>query len=76
VFLAGTGMAMLEDGRGAARFLASGGCRVAFVERRYETDFKDAVAKADVRPSLASRVAGFNINGGRRVDIGTYVVRP
>jgi hypothetical protein len=76
VFLAGTGMAMLDDARGAARFLASGGCRVAFVERRFETDFKDAVAEADVRPSLASRVAGFNINGGRRVDIGTYVVRP
>ena len=26
--------------------------------------------------TLASRVTGFNINGGRRVDIGTYVVRP
>jgi len=76
VFLAGTGMAMLDDARGAARFLASGGCRVAFVERSFETDFKDAVAKAGVRPSLGSRVAGFNINGGRRVDIGTYVVRP
>jgi 4-amino-4-deoxy-L-arabinose transferase-like glycosyltransferase len=76
VFLAGTGLTMLDDGAGAARFLAVSGCRVAFVEGRFETDFKDAAAKAGVRPSLASRVAGFNINGGRRVDIGTYVVRP
>jgi hypothetical protein len=67
---------MLDDGAGAARFLAVSGCRVAFVEGRIETDFKDAAAKAGVRPSLATRVAGFNINGGRRVDIGTYVVRP
>jgi 4-amino-4-deoxy-L-arabinose transferase-like glycosyltransferase len=76
VFLAGTGLTMLDDAAGAVRFLAGGGCRVVFVERRFEADFKDAVTKAGVQPALASRVAGFNINGGRRVDIGTYVVRP
>jgi hypothetical protein len=29
-----------------------------------------------VQPALSTRVTGFNINGGRRLDIGAYAVTP
>jgi len=47
-----------------------------FVERRFEPAFLQAAAAIGVAPVVRTRVAGFNINGGRRLDIGAYVVRP
>lgn len=76
VFLVGTDLAMLDGGDDAASFLSSGGCRVALVESRFEPEFQAALARAGLRPDLSTRVAGFNINGGRRLDIGAYVVKP
>lgn len=76
VFLVGTDLVMLESGAAAAQFLKAGGCRVALVERAFEADFRAALDRADLRPSLSTRVTGFNINGGRRVDIGAYVAPP
>jgi 4-amino-4-deoxy-L-arabinose transferase-like glycosyltransferase len=76
VFLTDTRLAMLETGDEAAAFLQGGGCRVAFVERRFEADFRAAAARAGLAPSLSTRVAGFNINGGRRVDIAVYAPAP
>jgi 4-amino-4-deoxy-L-arabinose transferase-like glycosyltransferase len=76
VFLLGTDLAMPENGAEAARFLGAGGCRLAFVERRREPDFQAAVERGGLSPILLTRVEGFNINGGRRVDIGAYAVRP
>lgn len=75
VFLVGTGLVMLDSASEAAHFLEQGGCRIIFVERRFEPDFRAALARAGTQPSLSTRVAGFNINGGRRVDIAAYVVR-
>jgi 4-amino-4-deoxy-L-arabinose transferase-like glycosyltransferase len=76
VFLAGTGLEMLESGPEAAAFLAGGRCRVAFVESRFEADFRNEAARLGLTPALSTRVGGFNINGGRRLDLGVYSVTP
>ena len=73
VFLTRTDLVM-TDGRGAALFLASGGCRAAFVETRAEEAFKSEVASRNITPRLATRIDGINMNGGRKLDIGVYVV--
>jgi 4-amino-4-deoxy-L-arabinose transferase-like glycosyltransferase len=67
VFLTSTNLER-SDGAGAARFLAEGPCRVAFVERRSQAAFDGAA------PGLTpvSRVLGINLNGGRRLDVGVY----
>jgi 4-amino-4-deoxy-L-arabinose transferase-like glycosyltransferase len=76
IFLVGTQLDLLENGREAASFLTSGPCRMAFVERRFEPDFQREAAALGLRPALSTRVTGFNINGGRMLDIGAYVARP
>ena len=50
--------------------------RAFFVERRFEPEFRATSASLDLVPQLVTRVAGFNINGGRRLDIGAYVTSP
>ncbi|HEX8166866.1 MAG TPA: glycosyltransferase family 39 protein [Beijerinckiaceae bacterium] len=76
VFLTGTDLRMLEGPRQAAEFLKAGTCRVAFVEGRFEEGFRREVAELGVRPALMTRLSGFNFNGGRRLDIGAFAVRP
>jgi 4-amino-4-deoxy-L-arabinose transferase-like glycosyltransferase len=76
VFLLGTDLAMPEGGAETADFLGVGGCRLAFVERRREPDFQAAITRTGLSPTLLTRVEGFNINGGRRLDIGAYSVQP
>lgn len=76
VFLVGTDLAMLENGREAARFLAQGGCRLAFVEARHGPDFEAGLRETGAAPVPLGRVRGFNINGGRHVDIGAYRSAP
>nr|WP_245411045.1 glycosyltransferase family 39 protein [Microvirga flavescens] len=76
VFLTGTNLDMLETGEEAAAFLAKGGCRVVFVEKRFEDDFRAASARLKVSPALSTRVTGFNINSGRRADIGVFSTTP
>jgi hypothetical protein len=49
---------------------------VVFVERRFEPDFLTAASGAGAALAPSTRVTGFNINGGRRVDLGVYVVKP
>lgn len=76
VFLTRTDLDMVETPEQAAGFLAPGGCRMVFVERRFEPAFLQAAAALGIEPVADRRVAGFNINGGRRLDIGAYRVRP
>jgi len=59
----------MTDGRGAAEILAGSGCRIVFVERRHVEAFERAVSAAGLSPRLVTRITGFNINGGRRLDI-------
>lgn len=71
VFLTDTTL-LMTDAAGAAGFMAGGPCRVAFIAQAGETDFlADLPPDSGVR--LASRVAGTNINGGKKLDIAVYV---
>lgn len=74
VFLVGTKLDMLESGEEAARFLREGGCRMAFVERRHLASFEAESARLGIRPALSTRISGFNISNGRRLEIGAYSV--
>ncbi|MBX9738810.1 MAG: glycosyltransferase family 39 protein [Beijerinckiaceae bacterium] len=73
VFLTGTDLFM-TDGAGAARFLDEAPCRIAFVEKRQEDAFKAALA-TDSTVSMADRISGINLNGGRNLDLGVYARR-
>ncbi len=68
VFLVGTELDM-GDGAEAARFLAQPGCRIAFVTQREQAAFEAEAARIGLAPRLMTRISGFNINGGRRLDI-------
>lgn len=73
VFLVGTDLAMASDGQGAAAFLDGPGCRIALVEARAEQEFLASLDEMGKTPRLVTRVPGFNINGGRKLDVGVYV---
>jgi len=71
VFLSGTDLAM-TIGKGAADFLMEGPCRVAFVDSRDETLFREGLpANAPVK--LIGRVEGVNLSRGRNLDIGVWL---
>jgi hypothetical protein len=72
VFLTGTDLAMATTGAEAAAFLNQPGCRVAFVESRFAGDFQTAIAQMAIKPRLLTTIRGFNINGGRKLDIAVY----
>lgn len=72
VFLTGTDLAMGADGAAAAEFLSQPGCRVALVEKRFAADFQAAVAKAGITPRVVTTIPGFNLNGGKRLEIGVF----
>ncbi|NNM75241.1 ArnT family glycosyltransferase [Enterovirga aerilata] len=71
VFLVGTSLDMLETPQEAADFLSQPGCRVLLVDSRFEPAFLQLLGERVTREP-AARIAGFNINGGRRTDIGVY----
>jgi 4-amino-4-deoxy-L-arabinose transferase-like glycosyltransferase len=71
VFLTGTGL-HFTDGAGAAKFLATERCRMAFVDIRQEVAFRSALA-ATAGVQLAGRVKGLNLNGGKQMDIGVWL---
>ncbi len=68
VFLTQTDLKM-GDGAEAARFLAQPGCRISFVSSREQASFEAEAARTGLSPRLVTRISGFNINGGRRIDI-------
>lgn len=72
VFLIGTDLEMLDSGAEASAFLKKNSCSVVFVDRRFEGDFRTANERLGIQPALSTRINGFNINSGRRVDIGAY----
>jgi 4-amino-4-deoxy-L-arabinose transferase-like glycosyltransferase len=74
VFLVGTDLFM-TDGKNAADFLGQGGCRVALIEAHEGPAFNAEVAARGLSPALVTRVPGFNINGGRRLDVDVYALR-
>jgi len=72
VFLTGTNLAMGIDGAAAAAFLAEPGCRIAFVEARHAAGFQDAIARSGLAPRQITTIRGFNLNGGRRLEMAVY----
>lgn len=73
VFVTGTDLAMAADGAAVAAFLGQPGCRIAFVEQRFAAQFQSAIATAPTPPRLLTTLRGFNLNGGRRLEIAVYV---
>jgi 4-amino-4-deoxy-L-arabinose transferase-like glycosyltransferase len=71
VFLSGTDLTM-TIGKGAADFLMSGPCRVAFVDGRDEHLFREGLP-ADAPVKLIGRVEGVNLARGRNLDIGVWL---
>jgi 4-amino-4-deoxy-L-arabinose transferase-like glycosyltransferase len=75
VFLVGTDLAMGADGSAAATFLAQPGCRIALVEARHAAAFQAALPATGITPRLVTTLRGFNLNGGRRLEIAV-LTRP
>lgn len=73
VFLTSTDLAMAPDGAAAAAFLREPGCRIALVEKRFEAGFQAGLAQAALAPRLLATLRGFNLNGGRRLEIAVFV---
>jgi len=72
VFLTGTDLVM-ADGVAAADWIRQGPCRVAFVTAQEEPAFRQRLLGDPRQPALSTRVRGFNLNGGKRLDIGVWV---
>jgi 4-amino-4-deoxy-L-arabinose transferase-like glycosyltransferase len=74
VFLEGTDT-LLTNAEGVATFLKDGAgrCRIGVVEGRGEQSFLETAESLDLRPELAGRVEGININGGDELDLGIYL---
>ncbi|WP_186417453.1 glycosyltransferase family 39 protein [Bosea sp. CS1GBMeth4] len=73
VFLVGTDLRMGADGVVAAAFLREPGCRVALVEGRFLDGFRQATAASGQAPRLLTTISGFNLNGGKRLDMSVFV---
>ena len=76
VFTLGTDLAMLNTGAEAAAFLREGGCRLVLVEDRFSDGFSAAYGTSGPAPREVGRVSGFNINGGRPVEVSAYAALP
>jgi 4-amino-4-deoxy-L-arabinose transferase-like glycosyltransferase len=76
VFLVGTDLATPSTATEAAAFLGAGGCRLVFVDSRSAAAFDAAIAAGTILPRVVGQVSGFNINGGRRLDLSAYAVIP
>ena len=72
VFLTRTDLAM-QEGAGAAKFMAEDKCRIAFIASQDEPAFEQALGDAAAKIVLRTRLQGVNLNGGRKLDIGVYV---
>ena len=82
VFLTDTSL-LMSDAAGAAAFIDKDGvgCRIAFVEKAFEADFRAAL-QGKAAPALLTRVRGVNLNAAvdkqrklRVLDIAVYVRR-
>ena len=71
VFLSGTDTRVGLDGRQAAGFVSKASCHVAIVDIRHEGAFLEALPNG-ANVNLVTRVAGININGGRKLDLGVW----
>ena len=59
VFLVGTELEMLESGSEASEFLKQGGCRLVFVEKRFEEAFRRGSDRLGLQPDALDPRFGF-----------------
>jgi 4-amino-4-deoxy-L-arabinose transferase-like glycosyltransferase len=71
VFLAGTST-RLTDAAGAAKFLAGGECRFAFIEARSERGFAEQAEAIGLRYSPGPRIEGINISNGQAITMAVF----
>ncbi|AXS42623.1 glycosyltransferase family 39 protein [Breoghania sp. L-A4] len=71
VFLNGTDTRLAAPDA-AVPWMQGAGCRILVIDAPYEAAFVERAARDGVSVTLAGRVAGVNINGGRTLDIGIY----
>jgi 4-amino-4-deoxy-L-arabinose transferase-like glycosyltransferase len=64
---------LLADGERAAKFLADGPCRVAFIEGRQLPAFNSRADDLGIMVEQKALIAGYNINGGRKLEIRVFV---
>jgi len=74
VFVAGTDT-LLGDGERAAKFLAGGPCRVAFIEGRQLPAFNMRADDLGMMVEQKALVTGYNINGGREIQMRVFVAK-
>jgi 4-amino-4-deoxy-L-arabinose transferase-like glycosyltransferase len=74
-FLAGSST-LLTNGARAADFLAEGGCRIALVESRSESEFLERARDIRLRYSMITTVEGLNYSNGRLVKVTAYKAEP
>jgi hypothetical protein len=74
VLLGGT-QTRLGDGERAATFLSQGACRVAFIEKRQLASFNSRADDLGLTPTTLGVVNGYNINGGRMLELSVFLSR-
>lgn len=72
IFLTGTHFQLLDDALDAVNFIKPGTCRLVFVEKRFETDFLALLQNRGINGQTLARIHGFNINGGKKLEIAAY----
>ncbi len=71
VFLAGT-PTRLTDAASAAKFLAGGECRFAFIEARQERSFAEQAEAIGLRYSPGPRTEAINASNGQAITMAVY----
>lgn len=73
IFYAGTHIRLVSPEE-AADFLAEGGCRVVFVERRRQSIFNQQVEDLGLDLNVREEIRGFNVGNWKRVKIRVFAV--
>ena len=72
VFLTRTDI-LFDTPEATGRFMGQGACRIAFINAVDEPAFKAGLGAGADGVRLTERLAGINLNGGRKLDIGVYL---
>ncbi len=72
VFLTRTDI-LFDGPEAAGRFMGQGACRIAFISAVDEPAFQAGMGDGAAGVRLLERLAGINLNGGRKLDIGVYL---
>jgi 4-amino-4-deoxy-L-arabinose transferase-like glycosyltransferase len=74
MFLAGTRMVLLPNGRGAADFLARAPADAVLVTRSELAPFLAEAARRHIEPHAAATITGFNYSRGAKTDLTLFLL--